>query len=90
LEIHLDTDKVNRAEAELNRFINSRSEAKKRANREAAESAMYIDRYHTKRDAELRELWCSYHKEQAERLRRTLGSLIEVHENQAHEYERSK
>jgi hypothetical protein len=39
------------------------------------------------RDAELRDAWCEYHREQAERHKAVLAALIEHHEEQAERYQ---
>jgi hypothetical protein len=42
-----------------------------------------VRRYNARREEEMRAAWASFHEEQAERLRRTLASLVAHHEEEA-------
>jgi len=67
-----------RAEAELDRFIEKRSRDRTKEN--ALEEAWVASerRHHQKRRKENAAAWCSYHLGQAERLERTAAELREV------------
>ena len=42
-----------------------------------------VERYNSERERKLRAAWCSYHRDQAARHRRTLEALIACHEEAA-------
>ena len=74
------------AEAELNRFIDRRSEAAEKNGEQRPEEVMYAEsvrRYNAAREAERRAAWSDYHQGQAKRLRRVMTALVAFHEAKA-------
>lgn len=81
----IDPAQVERVEAELDSFVEKRARERKDADTvedlwRASERA-YQDR---RRRAD-RVAWIDYHRDQAERLRRTVGALIKRHEERVRE-----
>jgi hypothetical protein len=73
-------------DAELDAFIERRHQKRVREEGERAQEEAWIEstrKHNAARDAELRDAWSEYHKEQAERHKAVLASLIEHHEQQA-------
>ncbi len=70
-------------EKELDRMIEKR--ASKEPDLDETEELWKesVRRYNASREAERRALWADYHRVHAERLRRTVGPLIEHHEARA-------
>jgi hypothetical protein len=70
---------------ELDRLITRRAGADRRPCPDALEPSYResVRRYNAAREAERREAWSLYHREQAARLRRNLEALIAHHEEQA-------
>jgi hypothetical protein len=59
-------------EAGLDAFIEVRDKQRRKEEGERAEAAAWVEstrRYNAVRDAKLRDAWCEYHQEQAERHR---------------------
>ncbi len=74
---------VVQADAQIDAFIERRS---RQSTEQRPEEVMYAEsvrRYNAARSKERRAEWYAYHADQAERLRRTLGRLIEHHEARA-------
>lgn len=70
-------------EGEIDRMIEKRSRADPDPDELEPSYAESVRRYNAAREAERRAAWSDYHRVHAERLRRTLGRLIEHHETQA-------
>ncbi len=72
-------------DTELDRLISRRASQDRRQDPDELEPsyAESVRRYHSRRRKEMRAEWYGYHLDQAERLRFTLGRLIEHHETQA-------
>ena len=79
----LDPVAVDRAEKQIDVFINSRSKAKDRANAEADLWRISERKHRERRREEHRLAWYCFHLDQAERLRRTMEALISKHEEAA-------
>ena len=82
LERKLDITATERAEAELNRFIENRA-LKNNAEHEQRVEDLFEEttrRYREKRREEYKLAWYCFHLDQAERLRRTMEALIAKHE----------
>jgi hypothetical protein len=74
------------ADAELDRFIERRSKTLERENRERAEQAAWAEstrKANAAREAELKEEWSSWHRDQAARHRAVLEDLASHHEQRA-------
>jgi len=77
-------------DAEIDAFISRRDQKRRREEGERQEEMAWVEstrKHNAARDAELRDAWSEYHKEQAERHRAVLESLIEHHEQQAERYQ---
>jgi predicted solute-binding protein len=78
----VDTARGEMVEKELNAMIERRSRQK-----DPEEDHQFwqesVRRYSARRDEENRLAWHQYHRDQAERHRRTLNNLIEHHQTQA-------
>jgi hypothetical protein len=73
-------------DAEVDRFIQRRSIELRRENQERREQEAWAEstrKANALRESELREQWCEYHQDQAERHKAVLVSLIEHHEQRA-------
>ncbi len=72
-------------DTELDRLISRRASQDRRQDPDELEPsyAESVRRYNAARSKERRAEWYAYHADQAERLRRTLGRLIEHHEARA-------
>ena len=75
-----------RVEGELDRLITKRhdqrvAEEDHRPSEELWQAS--VERYNAERKRKLRAAWCSYHRDQAARHRRTLEALIACHEEAA-------
>jgi len=79
----LDPVAVERAESEIDHFIQRRAREKADANRVEELFAESERRHQDKRRRENRDLWRSYHLDQAERLERTAASIAEEHRARA-------
>ncbi len=79
----MDTAHGETVEAELVRMIEKR--ALREPNLDAHEELWKasVRTYNAGREAERRALWSDYHRDQADRLRRVMGNLVEHHENRA-------
>jgi len=87
LETQLDkaAEELQRANAEVDAFIDKRAKQRQVTHVREELWKVSVRDFRIKRDAEMRELWCEYHREQAERHRRTLEGLVEFHEERARE-----
>ena len=72
-----------RAESELDAFIERRSRKDPDADEREELWKESVRAYNARRREEMRAAWTSYHEGQAERHRRTLQDLIAHHETQA-------
>ncbi len=79
----IDPVATERAEKELDNFINSRSKAKDKANAEADLWRTSEIKHREKQREEHRLAWYCFHLDQAERIRRTMEALISKHETAA-------
>ena len=79
----IDVEKTERAEADLDRFINARSQQREEANAEEAAWAESVRRYEARRRERNRELWRTYHLERADCLERTAAELAASHRARA-------
>jgi hypothetical protein len=72
-------------DADLDRLISRRASTDRRPDPDALEPSYResVRRFNAAREAERREAWSLYHREQAGRLRRTLEDLIANHETRA-------
>ena len=72
-------------DTELDRLISRRASQDRRQDPDESEELWKesVRRYNAAREAERRALWADYHRVHAERLRRTVGPLIEHHEARA-------
>jgi selenocysteine-specific translation elongation factor len=78
------------AEQSIDAFIERRhaQRVKEEGERRLEEEWKESERKHAAaRDAELRDAWCSYHQQQAERHRAVLEALVAHHEQQAERYQ---
>lgn len=71
------------AVSDLDKLIERRSRRDPTPDELEPSYAESVCRYNAAREAERRAAWSDYHRVHAERLRRTLGRLIEHHETQA-------
>lgn len=74
------------AEQSIDRFIERRHAQRVKVEGERAQEMAWKEssrKHAAAREAELREAWCSYHQEQAERHMAVLADLIAHHEEQA-------
>ena len=79
----MDVVQGERAEVELDAFIERRSRKDPAADEREEIWKASVRAYNARRSDEMRAAWCEYHKDQAERHRRTLEGLIARHEEQA-------
>jgi len=73
-------------DAVLDHFIEVRDRQRRKEEGERAEAEAWVEstrRYNAVRDAKLRDAWCEYHQEQAERHKALLADLVRHHEAQA-------
>ena len=82
----MDVSRAESVERELDRLIEKRhdrraSEECHRPSEELWQAS--VERYNAERERRLRAAWCSYHRDQADRHRRTLAVLIARHEEAA-------
>jgi hypothetical protein len=79
----MDAAKAEAVESELDRLIERRAREERDAGRVEELWREAASLHGERRRKETAAAWYGYHIEQAERLRRTLGRLIEHHERQA-------
>jgi hypothetical protein len=79
----MDVARGELVEAELDRFIETRSRRTPDADEREELWKESVRRYNARRREEMRAAWTSYHEGQDERHRRTLQELIAHHEMQA-------
>ncbi len=70
-------------EAELVRMIEKRSRKEPDLDEQEELWKASVRAHNASKEAERRAAWCSYHKGQANRLRRIMMNLVEHHERQA-------
>lgn len=73
-------------EAGIDHFIEVRDKQRRKEEGDKREAEAWKEstrRYNAVRDAELRDAWCEYHQEQAERHKAVLADLVRHHEQQA-------
>ena len=70
-------------EAELDRFIETRSRRDSDADEREEIWKAFVRRYNTRRREEMRAAWCDYHQSHAARHRAVLEALIARHEAEA-------
>lgn len=79
----LDPVAVERVEAELDSFIEKRARERKDADTVEDLWRSSERAYRERRRRADRDAWADYHRDQAERLRRSMTALIEKHEEAA-------
>jgi hypothetical protein len=82
-EMNIDVNAAERAERDLDAFINRRSRVKEKANAEEAAWAESTRRYNARRRERNRQEWRAYHLNQADCLERTAAELAARHRAKA-------
>jgi hypothetical protein len=80
-------DQIERAELEIDAFISRRAQQQQRIKAEQEAWVESARAYNARRHREMREQWCAYHHDQADRLRASLVALIAHHEQLATMYD---
>src|SRR5215218_8744307 len=80
-------ESVERAETEIDAFISRRAQQQQRIKAEQEAWVESARAYNARRHREMREQWCTYHHDQADRLRASLIALIAHHEQLASQYD---
>ena len=82
----MDVSRAESVERELDRLIEKRHDQRTAEEGHRPSEELWqasVERYDSERERKLRAAWCSYHKDQAARHRRTLDALIARHEEAA-------